>query len=218
MLTSQPRCVSEPEVVCVVKTGCSDGQPSTAARPYRRWWPNGRPTAVVPWQQAQICTGPAHGSTQSMPRILLPRRVSWRRSNRPAKPRGRQPTSSRNTRSTRDGRRPVSSVVAADIGSISALYRHRRRHVHCAGMDVPVLKMIASESTATPMPAQWTCRRRCRDRADIEPIQAHMTAHGMGGGRPVSRVVAAEAAAEDPDHYGSVARTNWPPDVELQPM
>ena len=24
-------------------------------------------------------------------------------------------------------------------------------------------------STGTPTPAQWTCRRRCRDRADIEP-------------------------------------------------
>ena len=30
------------------------------------------------------------------------------------------------------------------IGFISALSRHRRRHVHCAGMGVPVLKMTAS--------------------------------------------------------------------------
>ena len=30
-------------------------------------------------------------------------------------------------------------------GSISALSRHRRRHVHCAGMGMPVLKMSALE-------------------------------------------------------------------------
>ena len=30
------------------------------------------------------------------------------------------------------------------IGSISALYRHRGRPVHCAGMGVPVLKMVGS--------------------------------------------------------------------------
>ena len=28
--------------------------------------------------------------------------------------------------------------------SASALYRHRRRHAHCAGIGVPVLKMAAS--------------------------------------------------------------------------
>ena len=57
--------------------------------------------------------------------------------------------------------------------AISALSRHRRWHVHRAGMDVPVLKMTASPplrggdslsngtseavilSTSTPMPAQW---------------------------------------------------------------
>ena len=44
-------------------------------------------------------------------------------------------------------------------GPISALCRHRRRHVRCAGMGMPVLKM-------TPIPAQRTCRRRCRYRTD----------------------------------------------------
>ena len=44
-----------------------------------------------------------------------------------------------------------------------ALYRHRRRHVHCAGMGVPVLKMT------------WTCHRRYRYRADIERHGASMS-------------------------------------------
>ena len=37
---------------------------------------------------------------------------------------------------------PRSSGLHAD--SMSALSRHRRRHVYCAAMDVPVLKMTAS--------------------------------------------------------------------------
>ena len=37
--------------------------------------------------------------------------------------------------------------------SISALPRRHRRHVHCAGMDVPVLKMSASKIARV-----WTCR------------------------------------------------------------
>ena len=44
--------------------------------------------------------------------------------------------------------------------------RHRRRHVHSAGTGVPVLKMISEAvvlSTGTPIPARWTCHRRCRD-------------------------------------------------------
>ena len=36
------------------------------------------------------------------------------------------------------------ALVPADV-SRSARYRHRRRHVYCAGMAVPVLKMTASE-------------------------------------------------------------------------
>ena len=72
--------------------------------------------------------------------------------------------------------------LSAYRGSISALSRHRRRRVHCAGMGVLVLKMTASPSTGTPIPAQLMCRRRCRDRAvgdgrdravgeaEIEPI------------------------------------------------
>ena len=32
----------------------------------------------------------------------------------------------------------------ARCGSVSALSRHRRQHVYCAGMGVPVLKMTAS--------------------------------------------------------------------------
>ena len=51
-------------------------------------------------------------------------------------------------------------------GSISALYRHRRRHVLCAGTGVPVLKMTSLERR--PIPAHWTCRRRCRYR-DTSP-------------------------------------------------
>ena len=35
-------------------------------------------------------------------------------------------------------------VRSGRAGSISALSRHRRRHAHCAGMGVPVLKMTAS--------------------------------------------------------------------------
>ena len=44
--------------------------------------------------------------------------------------------------------------MCSGTGSISALYRHRRRHVLCAGMGVPVLKMTASEHTrAIDMPS-----------------------------------------------------------------
>ena len=50
---------------------------------------------------------------------------------------------------------------------VPALSRHRRRHVHCAGRGV--LSEAVISSTGTPTPAQWTRRRRCRDRADIEP-------------------------------------------------
>ena len=46
--------------------------------------------------------------------------------------------------------------------ALAVSYRHRRRHVHCAGMGMPVLKMTASPSTGMPVPAHWTCRRRCR--------------------------------------------------------
>ena len=38
-----------------------------------------------------------------------------------------------------------SSRIRVPTGSVSALYRHRRRHVHCVGMGMPVLKMTASE-------------------------------------------------------------------------
>ena len=34
--------------------------------------------------------------------------------------------------------------LESTLCSISALSRRRRRHVYCAGMDVPVLKMTAS--------------------------------------------------------------------------
>ena len=81
--------------------------------------------------------------------------------------------------------REVLGCVGGSV-PISARSRHRRWHVNCAGMDVPVLKMTASASavilgthndrpgeavilsTATSMPAQSTCRWRCRDRDDIE--------------------------------------------------
>ena len=48
----------------------------------------------------------------------------------------------------------------------SALSRHRGRHVHCAGTGVPLGEAVIA-STGTPVPAQWTRRRRCRDRADM---------------------------------------------------
>ena len=38
--------------------------------------------------------------------------------------------------------------VRDDARCISALPRHRRRHVHCAGMGVSVLKMTTSEGDA----------------------------------------------------------------------
>ena len=57
---------------------------------------------------------------------------------------------------------------AGILSSMSALHRHRRRHVHCVGIGVPVLFEAVILSTGTPMPAQWTCRRRCRYRADME--------------------------------------------------
>ena len=57
----------------------------------------------------------------------------------------------------------VSTTAFPPNGDITT-YRHRRRHARCAGRGVPVLKTTASE-----LPAQWACRRRCRDRADIQP-------------------------------------------------
>ena len=44
------------------------------------------------------------------------------------------------------------------------LSRHRRRHVKTDRLSEAVIL-----STGTPIPAQWTCRRRRRYRADIEP-------------------------------------------------
>ena len=43
---------------------------------------------------------------------------------------------------------------AAPCRSILALSRHRRRHVHCAGTGVPVLKMTASERRSFRVPAR----------------------------------------------------------------
>ena len=64
--------------------------------------------------------------------------------------------------STHEGKTPPPSARCSrpccqGHNYISALSRRRRRHVHCAGIGVLVLKMTASE-----------CRRRCRERADIE--------------------------------------------------
>ena len=46
------------------------------------------------------------------------------------------------------------------LTSMLALYRHRRS-------EAVIL------STGTPIPARWTCRRRCRCRADIEHAARH---------------------------------------------
>ena len=45
-----------------------------------------------------------------------------------------------------DAKVPLLDTPNMQVGlcSISALYRHRRRHAHCAGVGVPVLKMTAS--------------------------------------------------------------------------
>ena len=68
--------------------------------------------------------------------------------------------------------------------SISDLSRHRQRHVHRAGGRAGIQKDLFGEafilSTSTPIPAQWTCRRRCRDKADIEPPEAFSMA-GVDG-------------------------------------
>ena len=68
-------------------------------------------------------------------------------------------------------------VYTQSASSISAPYRHRRRHVYCAGIGVPVLKMTASEndrlseavilSPGTPIPV---------GDADIEPVQSRYRA------------------------------------------
>ena len=49
---------------------------------------------------------------------------------------------------------------------------HRRRHAHCAGMGVPVLKMTALERR----PAQWTCSRRFRKSRYICDLKKHFLA------------------------------------------
>ena len=46
------------------------------------------------------------------------------------------------------------------VGSMSALSRHRRYSKRPPRREAVIL------STGTPLPAQWTCRRRCR-RADV---------------------------------------------------
>ena len=59
---------------------------------------------------------------------------------------------------------------------------------------VPALTMSASErrvilSTGTPIPAQWTCRRRCRGRADVsKKKRSELDEHG-----PVRRGAQANA-------------------------
>ena len=59
-------------------------------------------------------------------------------------------------------------------GRSQLLSWHRRRHVHCAGMGARGLKTTTSPRRSFRVPARayprnWTCRRRCRERADIEP-------------------------------------------------
>ena len=65
--------------------------------------------------------------------------------------------------------------------SISARSRHRRRHVHCrgygrAGTQNERLGEAVSLSTGTPIPAQWTCRRRCRYVVMATPDRSHLRA------------------------------------------
>ena len=55
------------------------------------------------------------------------------------------------------------------IGSISALYRHRRQHVHCAGMGVPELKID-----------------RLAEAVIFEYRQAHTRAMDMPSAMPIS--------------------------------
>ena len=79
------------------------------------------------------------------------------------------PTSAcRSTPETRRGPRAgmesrLDGLPAGTTSFETFIFRHRRRHVQCAGMGVPVLKMTTSEHS---IPVQRTCHRRCRDRAD----------------------------------------------------
>ena len=45
-------------------------------------------------------------------------------------------------------------ILHAPAYPYSTLYRHRRRHVHCAGMGVPVLQTTASERRSFGVPAR----------------------------------------------------------------
>ena len=52
-----------------------------------------------------------------------------------------------------------------------ALYRHRRRHIHCAGMGVPVPKMTVSETRSFWVPARpYPRNEHAVGDAEIEPI------------------------------------------------
>ena len=56
----------------------------------------------------------------------------------------------------RSGSPPVTEHYRATVGPASAItiYRHRRRHIHCAGMGVPILKMTASPRRSFRVPAR----------------------------------------------------------------
>ena len=77
--------------------------------------------------------------------------------------------------STRMPARYTSACEYSYIGHnyISPPSRHRRRHVHRpsrgygrTGTQNDRLSQAVILSTGTPIPARWTCRRRCRDGAD----------------------------------------------------
>ena len=63
---------------------------------------------------------------------------------------------------------PAYTSLNPHIGSISALHRHHRRACPLRGYGRAGREAVIL-STGTPIPAQRTCRRRCRYRAETSP-------------------------------------------------
>ena len=58
--------------------------------------------------------------------------------------------------------------VHPELNDFSRPDNHECTQVAYIGISASPTGEAVTLSTGAPIPAQWTCRRRCRDRADIE--------------------------------------------------
>ena len=170
----------------------------------------------VPWACRLPCTSnascPGSGARPSAVFFSAQKKFRRFRQDREAERQGAEPAAG----GRRKIRRPVvqrEHARAPDCVCYWALSRHRRRHVHCAGMHGRAgtqndrLSEAVVLSFGTPIPAQWTCRRRCRDR-DSTGIEPHMRER-----QDQATCCSCEHARAPQPHRGIVMAPgpSWPP-------